>query len=304
MRLINSSWEILEQAPGIEGVYKQVEKAARTCYKSEDKITDDSYKKFLKMLYDRGHWACFEQGTVYLKVSVPDVMSYIPCLNYYSNQYSTVYSNQCKNETIYYITSNLRVLLENNWLNNLKYICEPTEYHEKRICVRFILSNGIGREFTRHRAFSFMQESTRYVRYDGSKDTRDITFIIPSHLDLMEGTYVYDRGKWNVLYHPDNDPILFNKELTNTPDIDEYLFALKRSEDSYTMLLHSGWTPQQARGVLMLDGKTELIMTGTITQWKSFFKLRTDNAAHPDARALAIPLQEEFIKRGYIKDEK
>lgn len=301
MRLINSSWEILEQAPGIEGVYKQVEKAARTAYKSEDRITDDSYKQFLKMLHSRGHFSCFEAGTVYLKIpSRQELIFNHPYGKYQRNPYSVV-----SDTADTYVTSNLRVLLENNWLDDLKYICEPTEFHEKRICVRFILSNGIGREFTRHRVFSFCQESSRYIRYDGSKDTRDITFIIPSHLDLMEGTYVYDRGKWNVLYHPDNDPILFNKELTNSPDIDEYLFALKRSEDSYTMLLHSGWTPQQARGVLMLDGKTELIMTGTISQWKGFFKLRTPKDAHPDARALAIPLQEEFIKRGYIeKDEK
>lgn len=52
-----------------------------------------------------------------------------------------------------YVTLNYRHIVENNWLDDLKYLCEPTEYHEKRITVRFTTSNGIMREFTRHKDF-------------------------------------------------------------------------------------------------------------------------------------------------------
>lgn len=60
-----------------------------------------------------------------------------------------------------YVTMNYRHIIENNWIDDLKYICEPTEYHEKRVCVRFLCDRGVSHEFVRHRVFSFAQESTR-----------------------------------------------------------------------------------------------------------------------------------------------
>lgn len=78
--------------------------------------------------------------------------------------------------------------------------------------------------------------------------------------------------------------------------------GLSEAEVRYFELLHSEWTPQQARSVLPNSLKTELVMTGTLEQWKGFFKLRCDTAAHPQARELAIPLKEEFKKLHYIND--
>ena len=66
MKLIKQSCEIIPQTPGIDGIYKQIEKAGRTCYKSEDKITEDSAKKFVDMLATNKHGAMLEHGTVYL----------------------------------------------------------------------------------------------------------------------------------------------------------------------------------------------------------------------------------------------
>ena len=81
----------------------------------------------------------------------------------------------------------------------------------------------------------------------------------------------------------------------NTP---EYLFivSLIKSEDSYLGLLEKGWNPQEARQILPNALKTELVMTGFVKDWKHFFKLRTAPNAHPQARELAIPLEEEFKK--------
>lgn len=77
--------------------------------------------------------------------------------------------------------------------------------------------------------------------------------------------------------------------------------GLYDTETRYLRLLENGWTPQQARAVLPNSLKTELVMTGTIEQWKGFFKLRDAGSAHPQAYELAHPLHEEFIKRGWIK---
>ena len=80
-----------------------------------------------------------------------------------------------------------------------------------------------------------------------------------------------------------------------------YESTLTYAEKMYFSLLDMNWKPQQARAVLPNSLKTELIMTGTLTQWEGFFKLRDAGSAHPQAYELAHPLHEEFIKRGWIK---
>ena len=69
MRIITSNVEILPQTCGLDGIYKQIEIAGRTSYKSEDKITEDSAKRFVDMLLNRGHTAPLEHGTVYLLIT-------------------------------------------------------------------------------------------------------------------------------------------------------------------------------------------------------------------------------------------
>ena len=84
--------------------------------------------------------------------------------------------------------------------------------------------------------------------------------------------------------------------------MDSYIFvnSLLDAESSYLDLVKENWKAQQARDILPLATKTELIMTGTVSQWKDFFELRCSERAHPDAQYLANQLKEEFIKRGYI----
>lgn len=159
MRLIKPSIEILEQGSGIQGIYKQIERAGRTCYKSEDHITEDSAEKFVNMIKDRQHTAMLEHGTVYLYIHKDHAYNVIGdnwvTEQYLSNSYSVINIDSYGN---YHITTNYRVLYENDWLDDLKYLCEPTEYHEKRITVKFICDRGVSHEFVRHRVFSFAQE--------------------------------------------------------------------------------------------------------------------------------------------------
>lgn len=143
MRLIKPSFEILEQQPGILGLYKQIELAGRTCYKSEDKITPDSAAAFVERMIKSGHGAMLEHGTVYLKAEGTDLL-YNKLMNKYSqNPYSKVGFTLSEDKVLTYITTNLRVLVENGWMDDLQYICEPTEFHEKRVTVRFICDRGV-----------------------------------------------------------------------------------------------------------------------------------------------------------------
>lgn len=272
MQLINPSFEIIEQKTGLEGIYKQIERVGRTCYKSEDKISEDSAKPFVDRMIASKHLAMCEHGTIYL--SIPIRLGTQPTIErYLDNCYSKV-SQCCVDGRHYYcVTTNLRVLIENEWSDDLCYLCEPTEYHVKRITVKFITDQGILREFTRHRVFSFAVESTRYCNYSRNKFNNEITYIKPCWLE--------DSGE----------------------DADAFLYSLKKAERIYFHLLNLGWKPQQARNVLPLATKCDLVMTGFVDDWDHFFDLRTrgtTGAPHPQAKELAEPLLTEFIKRNYI----
>lgn len=323
MRIIKPSFEIWDQEEGLEGIYKQIERAGRVCYKSEDKITEDSAKPFVERMVKSGHGAMLEHGTIYL--NVPE-QTYTETLEdkfgkfnnpnnglvdrYRKNKYSKVNSVAADEElrkkypkvrpfklTHHYITTNLRVIVENGWEEDLEWQCEPTEHHEKRITAKFICDRGVSHEFVRHRVFSFAQESTRYCNY--SKDKfQGVTYIQPPWLDGDISNE--DGSKFNDVY------------------TDIYLHTLTTAENAYLDLLkqwdnkvpdkrfksgykNNPWTPQQARAVLPNSLKTELVMTGFVSDWEHFFKLRDAGSAHPQARELAHPLHEEFKNRNLLK---
>ena len=177
MKLINSSFEIIEQKPDLEGVYKMIEIAGRTCYKSESNITEDSAKSFVDRMIKSGHGAMLEHGTVYLKIpiNIDEAANFIDD-NFTWTKYHLV---EEKTGNWWAITTNYRRIIECGLEHTLQYLCEPTEFHEKRVTVKFITDQGILREFTRHRVFSFGVESTRYCNYSKDKFNNELTFIIP-----------------------------------------------------------------------------------------------------------------------------
>lgn len=319
MRLIKPKVEIINQEPGVEGLFKHMELCARTCYKSEDKITEDSARKFIdNVIVARGHTAMLEHGTVYLRYDFKanddsNPIAYRLWSKYNENQYSEAVQAQpvpgIPNGFVA-ITTNYRVLLQSGWLEDLQYLCEPTEYHVKRVTVRFICDMGVAREFCRHRVFSFAQESTRYCNYAKDKFGKECTFIIPSWLSdsvTREGHYAWHCWCGIDTYGPGKEYFLSeeyeNRKGTDfSEDSPEGLFIaeLQNAEFTYFKLLEQGWTAQQARNVLPLALKTELIMTGTDEQWAGFFNLRCARDAHPQARELAIELRDRMILAGYI----
>lgn len=303
MKLIKPSFEIWNQPAGLEGVYKQIERVGRVCYKSEDKITEDSAKPFVDRMIKSGHGAMLEHGTVYLKVfNVIENSELID--KYKSNKYSVVKEGtevyNCHGDILYgsckCITTNYRVLAENGWLDDLKYIYGPTEFHEKRITVHFVCDRGVSHEFVRHRVMSFAQESTRYCNYSKDKFSNELTFIEPCWLE----DYNYKDNTYNQLFI---DSLRFAEA--------HYLDLLKKWDDKIpdkrykTGFRNNPWTPQQARAVLPNALKTELVVTGFTSDWNHFFDLRargTTGAPHPQAKELAEPLMKEFIARKYINN--
>lgn len=285
MKLIKPSYSIIEPTGyTIDDIYKSIELAGKVSHKSEHNIKEGSAKEFVDRMIKLGHGATLEFGTVYLYTNYkyPNFGKMID--RYTNNKYSKCnYFPTFPNRA--YISSNLRVLVENDWLDDLKYLCEPTEYHEKRICVRFICDRAIANEFVRHRTFSFLQESTRYCNYSKDKFDNELTYICPCWLD-DEKLALF--GPYHTVARDKSSESIFIANLNN-------------AERDYLDLIKSGWKPEQARGVLPLALKTELYMCGFLSDWENFWKLRDDKQhAHPQAYELAHSLHEEFIKKGYI----
>lgn len=265
MKVINASVQEIKQAPGIRGIYQHIEKCGRTCYKSEDKITEDSAMKFFQGLVNRKHFAMLEHGTVYLRLPGKEIYAH----DYISKVVYSKYSfTKVGEDGNFYVTTNMRVLLEeapNEYeaIINDYALEEADANHIRKYTAKFTISRGIANEFVRHRVLSFAQESTRYCNYMKDKFGGELTFIRPEWLK-EDGIDMEKIGIW--------------------------LNAIARSEKDYLDLVKLGIKPQNARGVLPLDLKTELVVTGTLDQWEAFWDLRMreiTGPAHPDAKAIA-----------------
>lgn len=135
--------------------------------------------------------------------------------------------------------------------------------HEK-LTVRLVCDRGVTHEVVRHRIASYSQESTRYCNYSKDKYQRELTFIRPCF-------WQEEPEKFEV-----------------------WKKAMQAAEDAYLALMDLGATAQEARSVLPNSLKTELVMTMDLREWRHFFRLRTDPAAHPQMREIAVPLLAAF----------
>lgn len=291
MKLIKQSFEILKQKDfSLVGIKKFIERCGRVCYKSEDKITDDSYEKFVNMLEKRDHARPLEFGTVHLQMYISDFhkLRDTLCINNMWNDQWIKYHYAGK---LTYVTTNYRYYLaiikvfpsaEND------FDPQDDELYPKRYTVHFITSRGVMDEFRTHVGLSHLAESTRYCNYSKDKFDNQITFIQPSWIILDKEIA------------PINELCLLSGQYDRENPNLRYLASLVDANYAYVLLLNKGWTPQQARDVLPLSVKSELISCGFKDAWENFFYRRCANDAHPMAREIAIPLQEKFKELSHV----
>lgn len=213
MKLIKPSYQILTDIQP-DQILTRIERAGRTCYKSEDKVTTESAEKFVASLIKSGHESVIE--------------------------------------------------------------------HES-FSVKFICDRGVSHELVRHRLASFSQESTRYCNYSKDKFDNQLTFIIPCWLDIQNG---FETTTEDIRQMRGLNPLYW-----------QFYWSLAIAETSYIELLKGEWTPQQARSVLPNSLKTEIVVTANLREWRTIFKQRTSNAAHPQMRELMCPLLEELKQK-------
>lgn len=270
MKLIKQSFEFINQTDfSLVGIKKHIERCARVSYKSEEKITETSYEKFVNMLESRGHDRPLEFGTVYLTLRGDDTNALRNIFTYTENPWTKIRKQVIKAEydpnthvVLNHVTTNYRVIVENHLEEDLKYLCEPTEHHHKRYTVHMVLDRGVMDEFRTHVGLSHLAESTRYCNYSKDKFGNELTFIQPC---------------WDIRGS-------------------NYIDFLQNAEWGYFRMLKNGWTPQQARSILPLGIKSELISCGFEDAWENFFRRRDAPDAHPMAQEIAKPMHEEFFK--------
>ena len=272
MKLIKQSFEILEQNDfSLVGIKKFIERCGRVCYKSEDRITDDSYEKFVNMLESRGHDRPLEFGTVHLKMpwkTFNNFAGFCVSKGFWDSCWIKYNIDRESEDKMVYITTNYRYYKKLGTLKPLYgyidieefFTEEDNEYYPKRYTVHFIISRGIMDEFRTHVGLSHLAESTRYCNYSKDRFNNEITFIKPC---------------WDIRGS-------------------NYIDHLEEAEWNYFRMLEKGWTPQQARELLPLAVKSELISCGFEDAWTNFFYRRCTKDAHPMAREIATSVQNKF----------
>ncbi|MBQ3945689.1 MAG: FAD-dependent thymidylate synthase [Treponema sp.] len=280
MRLIEPKAEQLIQKPGIEGVYEIIDQVAGICYDRKELHKDS--RTFVENLIDNKHLSPLEFGTIYLKI--PYNTSYE--LDLHSSRFEEYCIVSIDTKWLY-VSTNYRQIIENECLDYLCYMCEPTEYHVSRPCFIFTCSRAIADEFARHRTMSVMIKSTRYCKVD------DLEICRPKWIKQHHGFLTKD----------DLDKIIEGCDNPDYIPMDLYWwwYNMYQAEDMYKSLIKSGLKPQQARGVLPMDMATTLCMCGfwqhgnSNEGWDRFLKMRCEKSAHEDAQYLANQVKEILL---------
>ena len=292
MKIINSQASVLVE----NDLIKKIEKCGRVCYKSEDKITEDSAEKFVANIIKRGHEAVLEHASFIFQVSYNVYHDIRDKVIFVENRYPVKMYLRFTDSDGYIVSGNVRAwrdffcfagvppymndfveaspilfsefksdfpfnLIGGKWsirqISTNELVSTYQRLVHEDVSVKFICDRGVTHEIVRHRPASFCQESTRYCNYSNGKFGGEITVIKPCFFKENSTRYL----NWYV--------------------------ACESAETAYNAILEDGGTPQEARDVLPNSLKTELIMTAPLMEWCHFFNLRMSPAAHPQMREVA-----------------
>lgn len=307
MRIVQAGYEVYDPHVS-EGILKRIEKVARTCYKSEDKITEGSAEKMVKALAKSKHYAMLEHGTIIMEMDergykillatldrIREEVGEVPYLRYtpygYSGRY--VVSGNCRAWVEYLELCEIYSIGVGYGVASVlltQSIYKPI-FSGIDVCIDY---KGKARELT----YEYLTAKEKLIHGDITVKffvDRGISHEIVRHRKAsfaQESTRYCNYGKaGNVAFIR---PCFFEED---TPEMDNWVDSCMRSERDYLALLEMGRTPQEARGVLDTSLKTEVVMTANLKEWRHFFNLRaldTTGKAHPQIKEVAIPLLEKF----------
>ncbi|MDD7629826.1 MAG: FAD-dependent thymidylate synthase [bacterium] len=306
IKVVNPSVELWKQEGyTLDAIWKHIARCARVCYQSVPKNNGETDYGFLVRTLLKGkdivnrhyyniekiktcHLSVFEHGTVHLKYRLFIVKDFAQASKFINNHYS-----KTKEDDGYlYVTTNMRVLIENNWIDELEFIDTTPNcpYYYERVTVNFITDIGASRELNRHRVNSISEESTRYCRYNANKFGGNITVAKLPWINIEDSAcQCYFTGLYS-----DNEICNDNKIVPhftkNWTAINWFLYGLQIANLVYCKCIELGWTAQQAREILPLNTKTQVVHTAFVDDWQHFIDLRsngTSGVPHPMAKELA-----------------
>ena len=332
IKVVNPSVEFWKQEGyDLDSIFKHIARCTRVAYQSVPKNKDENAYDFLFRTIFKGndffgyakvdpnnphkrivapnaygdvdltslHLSCCEHATVHLKF--PSFMPRATAMwatIYRSNKYSRTKTH----DGYLYVTTNLRVIIENYAIDTLEFIDNTPNcpYYMPRTTVCFITDIGASRELNRHRVNSVSEESTRYCAYDKGKFGNGITVAklpwIPD-VDPEDEGHDYTEGFFN-----DNE--IFNDECIeeqytdNWNAVDWFLYGLQICDLVYRKTREHGWTEQQAREILPLNTKTQVVHTAFVDDWEHWIALRSSEVSgkvHPMMGELA----KQLVKQVY-----
>lgn len=127
--------------------------------------------------------------------------------------------------------------------------------------VRFdLISRGFTHEDVRHRLCSFAQKSTRYV------DESEFQVVVPPHHDIDEQFDVSHEGTLSLRQW------------------------FQMNEEMYRALRKNGYKPEDARQVLPIAIKSQIVQKANLREWRHIFKMRCDKFAHWEIRGVMLRL--------------
>ena len=304
MKIIEPSFHIDDDLDS-SSIAVRLEACGRVCYKSEDKISEDSAIPFVTRIAEHGHNSVLEMAVVSFRVTCPPghAQGFVACqpkflvidtttdgmlvtgsIRAIRELYRRHPENQVINDFIQQLLGKVPYLFAGIFAQEKALPRDPElavrklslqevddlpaelRLRHRFVSVRFIVNRAVTHELVRHRPCSFLQESQRYCRYSHDKFDNQVTFIKPMFFQEESKEY----GLWKL--------------------------AMELAEVTYLKLLETS-TPQAARTVLPNSCKTEIIVFCNLAEWQHIFALRTSPAAEPSMREIMIPLQKEMHRR-------
>ena len=332
IKVVNPSVEFWKQEGyDLDSIFKHIARCTRVAYQSVPKNKDENAYDFLLRTIFKGndffgytkvdpnnphkrivssnaygdvdltrlHLNCCEHATVHLKF--PSFMPRATAMwatIYRSNKYSRTKTH----DGYLYVTTNLRVIIENYAIDTLEFIDTTPNcpYYIARNTICFITDIGASRELNRHRVNSIVEESTRYCAYDKGKFGNGITVAklpwIPD-VDPTDEGHDYKEGFYNDWEIYDND-IIEEQYTDNWTAVDWFLYGLQVCDLVYRKTRELGWTAQQAREILPLNTKTQVVHTAFVDDWEHWIALRSNEVSgkvHPMMNELA----KQLVKQVY-----
>lgn len=309
MKYVEDKVVYVPQESGVEGMYKMMELAARQCYQTLDLVKEGSAHKLIdKVCIAGGHTSVLEFGTVYLKM-YDEGAEAERVEAYERDRFSRVVTHN----GIAYITTTYRTIMQGDyddpieaiqkkfdkpWLDDLRYMVEqPSMWHHKRYCFQITCDRGGGESFVRHRGeygVSFAKESTRYCNYTKDRFGNELLISVPSKMYDLIDNYAANGNDWLLTASIDEQIDFLRK---NDKSWNIYEDSIKVNEKSYINLINEGWKPEDARGVLPLDIKTQFMMSTYYEGWRMFMFRRLAHDAHPHVQSIAQMINKEFNDR-------